>query len=147
MALDRAPDCTTTAAAEIAGILSAAIMAGELSFITQTDLPDAVNARISAMVGSGSTLSDIKADMREGFRTACLMIEARARSSVRTPPQGLLSAAEVALALAEDCLDADPSSPAKPDDAFAVLATIRDTLRVGLRPTHEAETAPPPAGA
>ena len=145
MASDRAPDCTTPRAAEIAGILSAAVMASVFSF-SDTVLPKVVRMQIDDLFDDVFEGAELEADVADGIRTAHLMIEARARSSIRTPPRAILSAAEVALALAEDFLDADPSSPAEPDDAFAVLATIRDTLRIGLRPTHEAETAAPPAG-
>lgn len=150
---ERVPDCTTAHAAEIAGIISAAVMAGEMS-LTGGGRRGAVSARIKASLPDllAEDVESLTRDIDEGVRVATLMIEARARSFVRTPSQAALSGAEAALALAEDAVDPNLSwnDGEKEPDAFTVLASIRDTLRTALYPLHAAEGQAPydagPAG-
>lgn len=137
---DRAPDCATPRATTIAGIVAAAVMAGEMS-INSGDVPDDVERRIEEVSPNA-----FDRDIEEGFRVAGLMISARARASVRTPSHAALSGAEAALALAEDALKGECATSPAGEDAFAALASIRDTLRAGLAPLHAAEGSGP-AGA
>ena len=137
-AADRAPDCVSRRAAAIAGVIANAVMAGEMS-VNAGDVPDGVERRLDEVSPHAWD-----ADIEEGFRVAGLMISARARASVRTPSHAAVSAAEAALALAEDALDGRPEGDELPD-AHAVLASIRDTLRAGLAPLHAAEGSGPAA--
>ncbi len=139
---ERAPDCTTPRAAAIAGVIAAAVMAGEMNIGEKQ--PEAVVRRMMQPMNVGDVAQYGK-DAAEGFRVAGLMISARARASVRTPSQAALSGAEAALALAEDALGADPADDDELPDAHAVLASIRDALRAGLAPLHAAEGAGPAA--
>ncbi len=138
---DRAPDCATARAAAIAGIIAAAVMADEMSFGSGL-LPDHVAVRMPAADPS-EDFRISQADCIEGFRVAGLMISARARSSVRTPSQAALSAAEAALALAEDWLDEMIGETPDLTDAHVVIAIIIAVLRNGLDPLHRAEGQAP----
>lgn len=84
---DCAPDCATARAASIAGILAAAVMANEMSLFDRV-LPAAVSDRISTTLDGDAQYDMLQyaTDFREGIRVAHLMIEARARASVRVPP-------------------------------------------------------------
>ena len=129
---DRAPDCATARAASIAGILSAAVMADEMSLFDRV-LPAAVNDRIAATLDGDAQYDMLQyaTDFREGIRVAHLMIEARARASVRPQPREDVSVDVSATALSR--IGDSLSGPGRTlDPVEAMAADIAEIAGSGL---------------
>ena len=121
----------TARQSECDGRLYGASLTGRL------DLGVEFNAWMFLRVGPDSVLGMTWDDFLSARSTAIRMLQARARVA----PHDVIAAAEAALALAEGALENECATSPAGEDAFAALASIRDSLRTGLQPLHAADQA------